>query len=144
MSEGEGTPWGISGTLRYRLDLPVETPSNNVIKGMHFHAYKTLRQQWQLMVKASLKGAFPDSPVERSFLVIERRCSGGGLDWDNAYGGLKPVLDCLVRPSARNPDGLGIIEDDNPKNMPFPPFLKQTKAKVGQGSSTIFIYELNE
>lgn len=136
--------WQPEGVLRYELQLPMETPSNNVIKGMHFQAYRQLRRAWRMMVKAALKGKTPDEPVGQAFLVVVRECAGSGLDWDNAYGGLKPVLDCLVAPSDRNPDGLGLIVDDNPKNMPYPPFLVQEKAPQGQGRTTIRIYELTD
>ncbi len=133
--------WGWDGELQYELELPAETPSNNVIKGMHFHVYKTTRRNWRLMVQAALKGFRPEKPIEKAGLIIVRRCSGQ-LDWDNAYGGLKPMLDCLVTPSTRNPDGLGLILDDNPVAMPYPPFVKQVKAKPGHGSTTVFIYNL--
>ncbi len=134
--------WPESGALRYRLELPVETPSNNVIKGMHFHAYKHLRRQWRAMMLQALGGTVSQAPIEKAFLVVQRECAGSGLDWDNAYGGLKPMLDCLVKASARNPDGLGLVADDNPKNMPYPPFVKQAPAKPGQGKTTVFVYEL--
>jgi hypothetical protein len=118
------------------------TASNNVIKGMHFHAYKSLRKSWQKLVFAALGGVLPKAPIDKSFLVITRYCAGAGLDWDNAYGGLKPLLDCLVMPSTRNPDGLGLIVDDNPKNMPYAPFVKQEKAKMRDGRTVVQIFEL--
>ncbi len=135
--------WNVSGELRYELAFDEETPSNNVIKGMHFHAYKNLRRQWRLRVLAALKGRRPVEPIARSFLVVKRECAGGGLDWDNAYGGLKPMLDCLVQPSDKNPDGLGLIADDNPRNMPYPPFVQQLPAKPGKGRTTLYVYALN-
>lgn len=55
----------------------------------------------------------PAPPVGRSALEIERYCAGS-LDWDNPYGGLKPLLDYLVAHSAGNPDGRGLIQDDSP------------------------------
>jgi hypothetical protein len=131
------------GKLRYELAFAVETPSNNTIKGMHFQAYRKLRKDWQLMVLASLKGRKPGKPIQQAFLVVERECAGE-LDWDNAYGGLKPLLDCLVAPSERNPDGLGLIADDSPKHMPLPPFVGQKKAKRGQGKTRVLIYELEQ
>lgn len=134
--------WDLKGELKYELSFAIETPSNNVIKGMHFHAYKTLRRQWQMMTLSALGGVRPSVPVERAFLIVTRECAGGGLDWDNAYGGLKPMLDCLVMPSDKNPDGLGLIRDDNPKNMPVPPFVRQLPAKRGQGKTTVQIFEL--
>jgi hypothetical protein len=109
---------------------------------MHHFTYRKLRKQWQVRVFVALNGRLPEHAVERSFLSITRRCSGGGLDWDNAYGGLKPLLDCLVTPSDRNPDGLGLIRDDNPTAMPFPPFLRQEAALPKKGSTLIEIYEI--
>lgn len=134
--------WATKGILRYTLHLPEPSPSNNEIKGMHFHVYKKERNAWQQRTEAALAGVDRLPPLQRSFLVIHRECCGGGLDWDNAYGGLKPLLDCLVAPSTRNPSGLGLIVDDNPSNMPFPPFVKQLSAKRGQGKTTVSIYEL--
>lgn len=131
------------GKLRFELAFDIETPSNNTIKGMHFHVYRKLRQQWGLMVLAQLKGRRPDKPIQQAFVVVERACAGS-LDWDNAYGGLKPLLDCLVTPSVRNPDGLGLIADDSPKHMPHPPYVGQVTAKRGQGKTRVLIYELTQ
>lgn len=128
--------------LVYQLELNMETPSNNEIKGMHHFAYRNLRRAFQMQVFGALKGRRPARVIERSFLSLTRRCCGTGLDWDNAYGGLKPLLDCLVAPSARNPDGLGLIRDDNPSAMPLPPFVRQESAPRGKGSTLLEIYEL--
>lgn len=136
------TAWGKSGLLRHVLELPVETLSNNTIKGMHFHTYKRAREQWHLMVRSALKGFKSEAPIQKAGLVVVRHCAGY-LDWDNAYGGLKPMLDCLVAASPRNPNGLGLIVDDNPTAMPYPPYLQQVKAKRGNGSTQVRIYELH-
>ena len=117
--------------LIYELHLPAATPSNNAIKAMHFHAYKKLRNGWRASVLAAIGGKAPTAPIARSALEIERYCAGS-LDWDNAYGGSKPLLDCLVVPSARNPDGLGLIADDSPKFIPDAPRVFQLQAKRGQ------------
>lgn len=130
--------------LVYELRLPEATPSNNEIKGMHFHAYKKLRNEWRAAVAAALEHKLPAQPIELSALEIERYCAGGGLDWDNAYGGLKPLLDCLVAPSKRNPDGLGLVQDDSPKFMPEAPRLLQLPAKRGAGYTVIRIYSLEK
>ena len=127
--------------LIYELHLPVATPSNNAIKGMHFHAYKKLRNGWRASVLAAIEGKVPMAPIARSALEIERYCAGS-LDWDNAYGGLKPLLDCLVVPSARNPDGLGLITDDGPKFMPEAPRVFQLPAKRGAGYAIVRIYAI--
>lgn len=133
----------MSRTLIYELHLPSETPSNNVIKGMHFHAYKKLRNDWRKSVLTALGNTAPAAPIEHAYLEIDRYCCGGGLDWDNAYGGLKPLLDCLVRQSDKNPDGLGLIADDNPRNMPEPPYVKQLPAKRGEGRTVVRVYSLD-
>lgn len=86
------------------------TPSNNLLKGMHYQAYRKLRSQW----RDRLLGQKPqDCPLIKAYLLVVRK-SLKVLDWDNAYGGLKPLLDCLSLPSLSNPDGLGWIMDDKP------------------------------
>jgi len=134
--------WNASGELRYELKFDEASPSNNVLKNMHFHAYKHLRRMWRNRVLVALNGKRPQAPIERAFLVVTRECAGSGLDWDNVYGGLKPILDCLVSPSMRNPDGLGLIVDDALQHMPFPPFVRQLPAKPGKGRTTVQVYEL--
>jgi hypothetical protein len=125
------------------LDLPEATPSNNVIKGQHYHVYAKTRATWKGLVAGALQKETKDLPamVERCFISIERHSAGGGLDWDNAYGGLKPLLDCLVAASPRNPDGLGLIRDDNPRAMPLAPALRQLLAKRGAGRTVVRIYD---
>lgn len=138
--------WGLAlppeSLLRYTLELTPETPSNNQIRGLHFAAYRSIRKDWQMRVFVGLGARRPKLPLSVSFLDIERR-SSGELDWDNAYGGLKPLLDCLVMPSRRNPDGLGLIQDDSPKHMPLPPFIRQVKAPPGHGSTLLRIYDVS-
>lgn len=130
------------GALRFSLELPRETPSNNEIRGMHFRTYRHLRQQWQLLVFSALHGRRPRCPLDQVFLRVDRSSYGEGLDWDNAYGGLKPLLDCLVMPTAKNPDGLGLITDDGPRHMPHPPYFTQQKAPPNKGSTLVRIYDL--
>ncbi|GJI97018.1 hypothetical protein RugamoR57_37360 [Duganella caerulea] len=128
-------------TLVFTLTLPDATPSNNVIKQLHYRVYKKLREQWRAWVLEQLGGVLPAVPLELSDMEIERH-SAGLLDWDNVYGGLKPLLDCLVCASDRNPDGLGLIRDDNPKNMPSAPAVTQLPAKRGAGRTVVRIYDL--
>lgn len=128
--------------LVYSFSVPMQTPSNNEIKEMHWFEYKRLRGSFRNHVWVGLKGRRPAQPLARSFLHVRRHCSGQ-LDWDNAYGGLKPLLDTLVSASKRNPDGLGLVADDNPKTMPFPPFVEQVPAPVGKGKTEVFVYSIN-
>ena len=62
--------------LIYELHLPAATPSNNAIKGMHFHAYKKLRNAWRASVLEAIGGKVPTAPIARSAPKIERYCAG--------------------------------------------------------------------
>jgi hypothetical protein len=127
--------------LIYELHLPDPRSSNNAIKGMLFHAYKKLRNGSRAGVLAAVGGKVPAAPIARSALEIERYCAGS-LDCHNAYGGLKPLLDCLVAASARNPDGLGLIQDDSPRFMPEAPRMAQYAARRGAGCTVIRIFSI--
>jgi hypothetical protein len=134
-------PWCEPGRLAVVLHLAEPSPSNNEIKSMHFHTYKKVRTAFAAEVKAALGDMVaPGLPLSALFIV---RRSAGTLDWDNAIGGLKPILDCLVQTSARNPSGLGIIVDDKPANMPYPPFMRQLPAKRGAGSTEIYVFSVD-
>lgn len=137
-------PWCQPEQLVYAFTLPMETPSNNVIKGMHWMAYRQLRKTWRLKVLSrALAGRKPAQPIEKAALVVIRHCSGQ-LDWDNALGGLKPLLDCMVSCKPKvNPDGLGLFVDDNPSNMPYPPFMQQVIAPPSKGFTEVFIYRMS-
>lgn len=128
----------------FQFKLSEQTPSVNQTRDMHFQAYRKLRKAFQTQVWASLLEAgyrLPATPLQQVGLYVERG-SAGFLDWDNAYGGLKPLLDCLVSQTARNPDGLGLIQDDSPRHMPEPPYVKQVVAPRGKGFTLVRIYDL--
>jgi hypothetical protein len=136
-------PWCREHQLRYQFSLPKETPSNNVIKGMHWSHYRQLRLWWRVQVLSrALVGRLPAAPLPKAALLIVRY-SAGTLDWDNAYGGLKPLLDCFVARSAENPDGLGLIQDDSPEFMPYPPIVIQAPEKRKQGRTEVKIYAVD-
>ena len=118
------------------------TPSNNDIKGMHWQVYKKLRKSLRDHCFVAAKGGSKGNSISPAFLVISRN-SAKTMDWDNVYGGLKPLLDCLVQPSSANPDGLGYIVNDDVTNMPYPPYVIQGKAPPGKGSMTVKIYRLD-
>lgn len=146
--------------LVYTLEMPEATPSNNALRGAHFHAYKSLRRRWRGMVCAAARasGTLPATewaeasslagsaserePLSLAHIEVERHCAGS-LDWDNALGGLKPLLDCLVAPSARNPDGQGLILDDSPRCLPRAPAMTQHLAKRGASRTVVRIYALD-
>ena len=133
-------PWCEAQRLAHAFRIDEATPSNNTLKAMHFHAYRQARNRLESKVLASLGGKRPAAPLVVSGVFIARHCTGS-LDWDNAYGGLKPLLDCLVAPSKRNPSGLGLVLDDNPRAMPEPPYVRQLKAKRGQSFCDVFVFD---
>lgn len=138
-------PWARPEMLRYYFELPAAAPSVNTLRKLHFHAYRWLRKVWRAKVLAALlEGGFRPSkqPALRRAALVVVRHSAGHLDWDNALGGLKPLQDCLVQASKRNPDGLGLVCDDNPVHMPYPPFMRQLKTGRGKGRTEVWIFEL--
>lgn len=128
--------------LIFKMRLDEETLSNNKIKGMHFAEYKRLREGYEAQVSAAL-GGYAAPQCERAAVFVVRHCTGKGLDGDNAIGGLKPLLDCLVKRTPRNPSGLHIIEDDGQKNMPYPPLVALRKCPRGQGFTELFVFRLD-
>ncbi|WP_162571065.1 MULTISPECIES: hypothetical protein [unclassified Variovorax] len=105
-------------------------------------AYMALRRLWTVKVfSRGLADRRPAAPLAQAALVVVRR-SAGELDWDNAYGGLKPILDCLVVKSSKNPSGLGLVTDDSPKHMPYPPWVVQRSAPRGRGNVHFAIFGL--
>lgn len=135
---------GLEAELVHTLEYPCPSPSNNDIREMHFGAYKKLRFAWRLMTKAATGYKPVTDPIKLAYLEVDRYSIGTGLDWDNAYGGLKPIFDCLVAPSSRNPDGQGLITDDSPKWMPIAPFVRQYHAKRKDSRTVIRIYKILE
>ena len=105
---------------------------------MHWGAYRKLRKQLALEVLLAA-GRPKGPPLEHALMLVQRCSASAGLDWDNAYGGLKPLLDCLVESSARNPDGLGFIKNDAPACLVTAPLLIQERAPRGNGSTTVLI-----
>jgi len=83
--------------------LPRPTPSNNVLKNQHYFAYKKMREDFVDLVREVVPT--PKTPITRCEIFITRYGSTL-MDWDNLYGGFKPLLDALIINL--------IIADDNP------------------------------
>lgn len=117
--------------------IPKATPTLNLIKGMNRFTYKELRREFCWMVKAHCD--IPSEPVEYCDIIITRY-GQRLLDWDNCYGGIKPLMDCLVMPTSTSPDGLGVILDDNPKIV-HSLTMHQVKVKKGEEATKVKILE---
>lgn len=133
--------WISPERLAFKLRLDRETPSNNVLRKLHFTEYKKLREAFAHQVGKAL-GGYAGPRLELSGVLVVRYASGEELDWDNAVGGLKPLLDCLVAPSSANPDGHGVMEDDCPRYMPVAPHVLQVRVPRGQEAADLFVYRL--
>jgi hypothetical protein len=133
--------WATRDRRRYLLDIARQTPTLNEIREMHFHAYKKLRREWRALVLDAIKDQRVPA-LTRCGLVLTRRTSSTA-DWDGFLGGAKPMLDCLVLATDKNPDGLGLIVDDSPRFLIHAPHLVQQKAKPKAGSITVEIFDLS-
>lgn len=91
-----------------KLDIPKRTPSLNDFGGRnHWTKYHRLKNSWADHIQVAKIDArcWGRPEYERVRLVIERHAAIPIKDDDNLYGGLKPVLDALVR--------VGLLKDDS-------------------------------
>lgn len=109
------------------------------LKRMHYQAYKRYRDGWAWKIRAGY-GTENKPPIKKCLIVV-KRFSANLPDWDGLYGGVKPLLDCLNRPSKSNPSGLGIIWDDSPRNLIDLKCIP-VRAPRGQGKTIIEILKL--
>jgi hypothetical protein len=96
-----------------RLVIPEPTPLGNVWQRMHWAARRRLAARISWLVFMSSGCNHMRTPLQRVRIEIDRYCSGAKPDRDGLYGGVKPLLDCLLVRSKRHPHGLGYIVDDN-------------------------------
>lgn len=95
-----------------RLVLSEPTPLLNVWQRWHWRTRRDYTRRVRLELRAQLIP--PKVPLAKCHVVIKRH-SVGLPDWDGLFASAKAPLDCLVVKTAKNPHGLGFIEDDNPK-----------------------------
>jgi hypothetical protein len=89
------------------------TPLLNKWQRMHWAQRRKETEQLAWLVKNATKDYRDIEPFKKCHVLIWRY-SSKYPDWDGLYGGLKPLLDCFVVRTDRNPHGLGLIVDDNP------------------------------
>jgi len=105
-----------AGTSRLKFEprqidiiVPVATPSPNEWVYDHWRVYWKIKTAWMKRLRdASIhhlgRGKFGE-PVTNASLTVHRK-GIRELDPDNLRGGLKPVIDCLIK--------LGFLADDTP------------------------------
>ena len=120
--------------IEFEIDEP--TPLLNKWQRWHWGQRKKYSERLSKLIRSVVRP--PREPIEECVIVIERH-SSGLPDWDGLYGGMKPLLDCMVRKTDKNPHGLGIIEDDNPHVVKMLQCVPK-KAKQKQGKTNVRIY----
>lgn len=107
--------------MEISLFIPYPTPTLNDMLRDAWRKYQ--KRQWQRSAAEALKygnwGALQEVkqhfPLRKCRIVICRYERGGGLDPDNLYASVKPLMDILQPVSRSNKYGLGIIADDSSK-----------------------------
>ena len=79
-----------------RIEIPMPTPSLNVLQRMHHQAIKRLRDQYTTIFRARATSVTRAKPGQFRKVWIERR-GKRELDYDNLVGGCKPLVDALER-----------------------------------------------
>lgn len=95
--------------------LPYPTPTLNHWQRWHWRKRSLYTSKLAFEIHSIFRSLdlYPDQPIQKCRVNIERH-STQKPDWDGLYGGVKPLLDCLVVNTKSNPHGLNIIVDDNP------------------------------
>lgn len=110
-----------------RLEIPFATPSNNVVMRMHHRERSAEHERYQWIVCAA--NNLNMDYFERCVITVARY-GARPLDWDNMGGGLKFLLDALVKNK--------IIKDDNPKCV-IELNLRQIKSKRKDEKTVVII-----
>lgn len=120
--------------------IPEKTPTLNKWQRMHFRVKEREVKKFAMYLLGATAGKF-SKPIKKCTMHV-KRYSSRTPDWDNLYGGLKPLLDAMVVPTSRNPNGIGIIEDDNP-DIITGLIATPLECKPKQGKTVITILRLD-
>ena len=112
-----------------KFELPFATPSNNAVMRMHYRKRTQQHHDYTLEVKSLVSY---QEVFKRCKITVTRHASRQ-LDWDNMGGGLKFLLDAMVKN--------GIIQDDNPKCV-VSLDLKQEKCRRKEEKTVVEIEDL--
>ena len=133
--------WARETSLVWGVRLSQPTPSSGALERLTASQRAALRRQWRDLLLAQAPPP-PEKAFAKVGLVIVRKASRL-VNWDNAFGGLKPLMDCLVIRKLQHPDGLGYLFDDHPgSGMPHPPALAQQLVSKADESTLLFLFDL--
>lgn len=124
------------------LEFDMLTPTLNVWMRTHWAARRRVMELWSWTIRQQLSGQFwiDSDPIRACQLHVERR-STAVPDIDNAVGGMKPLLDCLVVPTKRNPWGNGVIRNDD-QSCVMLLHVETPRVLVGETGMTVIIQEI--
>jgi len=111
-----------------KFELPFATPSNNVVMRMHHRTRTKQHQDYAL----EIQGLVGYQNTFKICSVTVTRYASRQLDWDNMAGGLKFLLDAMVKNE--------IIEDDNPSCV-VSLYLKQVKCKRKDEKTVVEVFD---
>ena len=119
------------------LTLPERTPTLNQWQRMHWAKRRKLTERFAWLLVQSNRGTRPSVPIARCVVSVIRYAPSTLPDLDNLYGGVKPLLDCLVPCSALHPFGLGYVADDNQMCITRLDVEAVDTRKTGKASQTV-------
>lgn len=102
-----------SWRLRYEIRIDEPYLLLNRWQRMHWASRRRYHERLAWLIRKAVGKNQPARPLDRCWIHVTRGNPLPLPDTDGLYGGLKPLLDCLVQRTARNPLGLGLIRDDN-------------------------------
>lgn len=112
-----------------QLTIAAVPPSLNVYMNLHWRERSRLRDDWTMLVMAASAGCAPlQAGYKRVCVTLHLRRL---RDVDNAYGGIKPLVDALRH--------RGLIADDDPGSIEL--VMRQYKCKVKDERTEVMIEE---
>lgn len=111
-----------------RIQIPLPTPSLNIMRRMHPQAYKRLRNQYTTIFRVHANSVTRAKPAQFRKVWIERR-GKRLLDHDNLVGGCKPLVDAL--------ETAGLIWRDSPRYVEIK--YSQTTASAKRACTLVVV-----
>lgn len=95
------------------LVVPLRTPSGNQLSGRHWRTRVKLRKLWALAIRVAMTQAkvYGRPEFRRVRVTFVREAALPIKDTDNAYAGLKPVLDAMVEIGLLLDDSQAVVEE---------------------------------
>ena len=129
----------MKGELKYKLRIDEPFLLLNKLQRMHWSDRKKYHQRLYWLLRQQITSP-PRTPLLRCRIHVTRGNPPPLPDLDGLYGGVKPLLDCLVVKTKANPLGMGFIMDDN-QNVIEELKVESVKTRRCEGFTEIRIYQ---